>query len=96
MIYLIPFLNCFLLYICKDEKQLLYKSYTWITENIFVYLPQWTIKILGDCVLCTSFWMGIIQIAIYGYLTQYEWNLILAVFYNAIGTNILYKLNENS
>ncbi len=91
-LYLLPFINTFLLYICIEPKLIFNKPYEWMKNHLFVYLPQQVISILGGCVLCTSMWMGIIEVLIYGFGFQFNWNLIVILFYNAITTSILYRL----
>jgi hypothetical protein len=81
---MLPFLNCFLLYILWTNGQLLNKYWVRFEENALPRLPSFMVKMLS-CVLCTSFWMGVTQELIMGELTIF-------VFYNAVTTTILYKL----
>lgn len=95
MIYLLPFLNCFLLYICIEEKQLFYKPYSWFMNNISVYFPVFINKILGVCILCTATWLGIIELTLFHAKHVVGlWELLLLIPYNAIVTNVLFKLTK--
>lgn len=89
---LLPFINCFLLYICLEEKQMLNKSYSWVKNNMFPYLPWYIIKILGSCILCTATWMGIVEIVLWLSVNPFNYYIIGIAFYNAVATTILYKL----
>lgn len=89
---LLPFINCFLLYICLEEKQIFNGPYSWVKNNIFPYLPWYIIKILGGCILCTATWMGIVEIALWLLINPFNYYIIGIAFYNAIATTILYKL----
>jgi len=93
MIYLLPFLNAFLLYVSIEKDQIFNKPYTYLLENWFVYLPAWLIKILGGCVLCTATWMGIAELLLWRSAYPYQ-DFILIITYNAIVTNILYKFSQ--
>ena len=98
MICLLPFLNCFLLFICLEENQLLNKPYKWIQENILVRLPSFLIAILGGCIMCTATWLGIIEIILCNFhksIIYLPEKYILILSYNAITTTILYKLLKN-
>jgi hypothetical protein len=95
MIYLIPFFNSFVLFVSLNEGQILNKYYEWLKSNI---LPRINIpdKVLGGCILCTSFWMGYIEITIVKYnnfsIVKNEWlAIVLILCYNAVATDILYK-----
>ncbi len=90
--HLLPFINCFLLYICLEEKQIFNKQYTLIKNNLFPYLPWYIIKILGGCILCTSMWMGVVEISVWLLIHPFNYYIIGIVFYNAVVTTILYKL----
>jgi Na+/glutamate symporter len=95
MIYLLPFFNAFALFISLNEGQILYKYFEWLKSNIFTRLPI-PDKVLGGCILCTSFWMGYIELTAVKY---YNFNvpinealtIILLVCYNAVITDIAYK-----
>ncbi len=92
MIYLLPFLNAFVLFILTNENQILYKYYDWFQNEISPRLPIPN-NVLGGCILCTSFWLGAIQLP----LMDLSYNLILLIPYNAVITDITYKqLNENT
>lgn len=95
MIYLLPFLNCFLLYICIEKKQLFNKPYSWFIYNIAVRFPSFIIKILGGCIICTATWLGLIELVLLHVKHFVSLNdLLFLITYNAIATNILYKLNK--
>lgn len=81
---MLPFINTFLLYILLEPGQLLNKQYTWFIEKMAPGIPI-SSKVLGGCILCTSFWMGVAEVLILGE----NWTMI---FYNAVATTILYNL----
>lgn len=88
MIYLIPFLNALILYVCTTPGQLFYKPYTWFMENIAVKFPAFVIKILGVCALCTATWLTLFEIIPTKiHLVDY----ILFIPYSAVTTAILIK-----
>lgn len=86
MIYLIPFINAFLLIILTKEGQIFHKYYEQFVYNIAPRLPIPS-KVLGGCAMCTAFWMGVLE---YVPLVQ-PIELIYFVPYNAVLTAILYK-----
>jgi hypothetical protein len=92
MMYLLPFFNAFLLFICLNEGQILNKPYDWIKYNVFPRIPI-SNKVLGGCVLCTSFWMGCIEISILkSHLEINEvLSIILILCYNSVLSDILFK-----
>lgn len=93
--YLIPFFNAFVLYICLENDQLLNKLYRAFIENVAVYFPKWLIKVLGGCILCTATWMGILEYGLRYCLNMDFWlykEYILLILYNAVTTTILYRL----
>lgn len=95
MIFLLPFLNAFLLYICIQPKQLLTNAYYFVMENLVPRLPKFIISILGACLLCTATWMGIVEIGIWNLIKHSIYSpekYILVLVYNAVSTTILYKL----
>ena len=95
MTYLLPFFNAFVLFICLDKEQILYKYFEWLKSNVFPRIPI-PDKVLGGCILCTSFWMGYIEITIVKYnnfsvVKNEALAIVLILCYNAVITDIAYK-----
>jgi len=91
MIYLLPFLNAFLLYISLEEKQILTKYYVWF---LFNWKPKFIpAAVVGGCILCTAFWMGFFEVIIYQVCIDLSiFDNILLIAYNAVATAIIYRL----
>ncbi len=90
---LLPFLNAFVLFICLNQGQILYKHFEWLKNNVFPWVPI-NNKLLGGCILCTSFWIGVIALCVF-IITHMEYkndlSLLFFLPYNAVLTDILYK-----
>lgn len=90
-LYLLPFINTFVLFICIEEGQLFHNVYRWFSENIAPKLPL-PYAILGGCVLCSSWWLGASELT--ATFLWHKFALVNWLFlgYNAVTTTILYRL----
>lgn len=97
MILLLPFVNALILYVILVKGQPLNKAYDFFMNKISPRLPIPN-KLLGVCIVCTSFTMlGIPEIIGYVLLTNKALSgLVIAKLFvincfNAITTTILFK-----
>jgi hypothetical protein len=93
MLYLLPFLNAFLLFICLEERQIFSKAYQ---SFLFNYKPEIIPSaVMGGCILCTAFWIGVAQITFGHILSIIDLSIfgkIIFAGYNAAATAIIYRL----